>query len=100
PPPSLSTLPLHDALPISAAYAAPPILRKHRQFDEDETVIEPPGGFGRQFRLDTVVPPLPGAGSVSVGHRDCAAGAVAGQQAGERSEEHTSELQSRENLVC
>src|SRR5690606_41771670 len=84
-PTELSTLSLHDALPIlpgpgRAVHPAP-----------------------RHVRGD------PGGAHPRHGHRDRQPQAVAAGQAGRcaaepggrrRSEEHTSELQSRENLVC
>src|SRR5690606_41395659 len=87
--PLLSTLSLHDALPISA------LLPRHAQ--QPVEVVAHHRGLGRHrrhllelvelvasLRLD--LPGHPGLGD------------PAGQLL--RSEEHTSELQSRENLVC
>src|SRR3712207_7994518 len=45
-------------------------------------------------------PSLGGAHGVCVRHRSDAAGPAVGGRAGSRSEEHTSELQSRQYLVC
>src|SRR5690606_41305900 len=84
--PSISPLSLHDALPIY------------------------PCGLQRQ--IDFFVAPSRGREEIAVhrspdrgrppGRRERAAGRRAAAQAGDqpRSEEHTSELQSRENLVC
>src|SRR5690606_42068682 len=79
------TLSLHDALPISGY---------------SRITIEPPS----QARLD-VVKPLRGVHSGVIAPA-IAAGKLGNEIGthlpliGERSEEHTSELQSRENLVC
>src|SRR5690606_41526093 len=72
--PGISPLSLHDALPISA--------RRHGD-----------AALGRQRR--------PAARSARIrARRDRARAAAAGRASRRRSEEHTSELQSRENLVC
>src|SRR5690606_41896009 len=97
-PPDTYTLSLHDALPISRAP------RGRRQRGRR--------AYGAELRRGTgsvrLLPPAPGAGRVRPADRPAAdelrsAGAAA--QSGcradaDRSEEHTSELQSRENLVC
>src|SRR5207302_5054173 len=86
PPPSqTSTLSLHDALPISEARLHPgageqPLL----QFVFAQLGRQRPGKPGRRRPLEVVL--------------DRAARNA--QRAPDRSEEHTSELQSRENLVC
>src|SRR5690606_39814756 len=73
-----STLSLHDALPISGVRSAgPPRLRVDRG---DPELARVAGAAGVHQ------PALVRAGQ-HLGH-------------GQRSEEHTSELQSRENLVC
>src|SRR5690242_21439094 len=69
PPTAISTLSLHDALPISACVAAD-------RGDVERAVRQPRGEV------------QPGRGGDH------------GQRARERSEEHTSELQSHVNLVC
>src|SRR3712207_8841905 len=69
------TLSLHDALPISGAAAARRCRRRPR----------PPA------------PPAPGG---CARRRRCAARAAAVRPPPARSEEHTSELQSRQYLVC
>src|SRR5690606_41881400 len=74
PPTEIYTLSLHDALPIYEEYA------------------ERPGFFGRSQRRG-------GAEGVTHFLRHSHAG-EAGRGTAVRSEEHTSELQSRENLVC
>src|SRR5690606_42139668 len=95
PPPVLYPLSLHDALPI---YYPPvltlPLLAAERGFSLTFAM----GGFS--FGLLTGGLSAPKIGRLIDhygGHRVMAAGAVAGAL---RSEEHTSELQSRENLVC
>src|SRR3712207_7283842 len=76
----ISTLSLHDALPIYPhRRAALPGLRRAER-DRDHPRRSPRRGRGRGRR------PLPG------GSR--------GRVAAARSEEHTSELQSRQYLVC
>src|SRR5690606_39710157 len=71
------TLSLHDALPIS-----PPAGRRY----------PPPRSFARRPAADPSRSGLPSAGHCR---------AIAGWSVHwSRSEEHTSELQSRENLVC
>src|SRR5690606_41752965 len=77
PTPEISTLSLHDALPIcgrSSATWKPP---------------KRPAGLWKRRRPPT------GPQLRDRGRRECGARA-----AWKRSEEHTSELQSRENLVC
>src|SRR5690606_42134066 len=69
----LYALSLHDALPISAARC-------------------------RCSRPSTA-PAMGGSGSSS-GSRGCSTTPIPGRTTTRRSEEHTSELQSRENLVC
>src|SRR5690606_39480875 len=88
----LYTLSLHDALPISAALPEHAIVC-------DETISS---GF-RLFELtDGTAPhdylPLTG-GAIGIGP-PLATGAAIACPDRKRSEEHTSELQSRENLVC
>src|SRR3712207_9451739 len=79
PPPEISTLPLHDALPISQAEGEQS--DRHDRHDHD--------GIGEHR------PPAEGGG-------DLANEADARQKDDVhfRSEEHTSELQSRQYLVC
>src|SRR5690606_41713303 len=78
PPPVIYSLSLHDALPISGtreSYA--PVWRRAALFgDRGDRVVQGP-------RQNTPYP-CPDSGGTP----------------GARSEEHTSELQSRENLVC
>src|SRR5690606_41106374 len=79
PPTEIYTLSLHDALPILAGQT---VLRAGRQTDGQAPEVR---------RL--------AAGSSRTGRRRRCAG-PARRQLYPRSEEHTSELQSRENLVC
>src|SRR5690606_41616394 len=76
-----STLSLHDALPISGAGRSGNI-----RSGGSAGIRLWPGGRAR-----------PGAGPDKRCTRTCRAGTPASSA---RSEEHTSELQSRENLVC
>src|SRR5690606_41378032 len=90
PSPQIYTLSLHDALPICEAIVAmlkasmgPPLFRGGHPAVIDE--------WNKRL-IASMGPPL-----FRGGHRHgagCACGGVG------RSEEHTSELQSRENLVC
>src|SRR5439155_20443446 len=75
----LYTLSLHDALPISGRQASGVwlVLRTHRAHRREAGNA---GGAGRDLRT--------------------CAGGHSRLHAGERSEEHTSELQSRGHLVC
>src|SRR5690606_42042236 len=79
------TLSLHDALPISGFGAGS-------------------GAGGGSADLSTGLGFGSGVGGASVSMSAsptfCASGTVSGRCVGRRSEEHTSELQSRENLVC
>src|SRR5690606_42068417 len=94
----VDTLSLHDALPICAAGVA----QRHATWQ--------PGSAGeravaRDLRNDGVADAgRPGGLSVPRGEELLAADRIRPRarraRAGWRSEEHTSELQSRENLVC
>src|SRR3712207_7280267 len=81
------TLSLHDALPISLAQAAGAPQEDAEQGDHLEAVQ--PEEVGRAHVPRGGAPP---------GHRE--AGPAVGGAHGVRSEEHTSELQSRQYLVC
>src|SRR5690606_42142361 len=94
PPPAATepyTLSLHDALPISAMLAESPTVT---------TSDAPPCAAMSSARssglavLGNVTAPTPRSCT------RCRPGAWPSANAGTRSEEHTSELQSRENLVC
>src|SRR5690606_41978324 len=88
---ALSTLPLHDALPIwsgTSASSCP----SSRPPGSSETVLTPRAS-SRELVFSTPCPAsfaMPG-NSRKVNQSD---------ESRRRSEEHTSELQSRENLVC
>src|SRR5690606_41323293 len=82
-PPAISTLPLHDALPICGDRAQPHRLRFRCAGRRQRPDLPTPRVFRRPRRGRDRRPPL------------CPA-----LRAHRRSEEHTSELQSRENLVC
>src|SRR5690606_40364466 len=94
PPPPLAPLPLHDALPIYRFRGDGPAGRlPHLQHPRRR---RPQGGRRaavRQRRLRTA------AGAAIVSARLPPLRCMRSSPA-ERSEEHTSELQSRENLVC
>src|SRR5690606_41813941 len=81
-PPEISPLSLHDALPISA------VQRQHRRV-----------GARRAVEGEAVAAPLELLRDL-VGVRAGRDEAAAPDLEVARSEEHTSELQSRENLVC
>src|SRR5690606_41959772 len=91
--PELYTLSLHDALPIS--FAPLEIIRmrmKHDGMSFDEALRDT--AASGVFTTHTPVP---------AGHDRFDGGLIdehIGPLGEERSEEHTSELQSRENLVC
>src|SRR5690606_41916920 len=95
--PVLYTLPLHDALPICRLVS-----------DELAAVAAEHGDARRTVLLESASAPAAKAGaSLEVADEPCGVhltgtGLIA-RVSGEgplRSEEHTSELQSRENLVC
>src|SRR5690606_41510983 len=93
PPASLYTLSLHDALPI---WTDPAGLCRSRA-GVAQCVREPVG--------DPVQSPSAGDSDIGLDYRLLgpelqSAGVGCTQRAAARSEEHTSELQSRENLVC
>src|SRR5690606_40545740 len=90
-PPVINTLSLHDALPISTDGSDPP--HPYRGQHRSQTVL---GGQS--------VAAVDLHGLIDGAHGDLGSG-VLGHVGGlarrtVRSEEHTSELQSRENLVC
>src|SRR5699024_12554804 len=99
PPPALALLPLHDALPI---YDRVDDLGHHVGADAVTTDAQRvhPGdqGLNRAFGL------AEGATDrvhvQSVGHDQAVVSESMTQHTGDRSEEHTSELQSRFDLVC
>src|SRR5207302_4842562 len=99
--PSHSTpLSLHDALPISVELRAPNRVNAEvRPVDVVAVDGEPVGGLRADDELRPAVRPVearaPDRAGAEVGPVDVGAG----EDEAVRSEEHTSELQSRENLV-
>src|SRR5690606_40022486 len=99
PPPDVSSLALHDALPISK----PTVSMSHTARTE---TAELPTSVEGQFRCFCGSEPWLGHGGIRVRSSHPTALflfiAPGGRQfpVTPRSEEHTSELQSRENLVC
>src|SRR5207247_8708619 len=86
PPPPIVTLSLHDALPISSRFLGRP--RQHgRGLAGDRMVVEPP-----QMALKLAADVL----TLKTKHPFV----IARGELQSRSEEHTSELQSRVDLVC
>src|SRR5690606_40623488 len=97
-PPALYTLSLHDALPIFPPAQAPGTEAVAQTADRDDaqepaassSSRQQPGGRDqRAFPTGT-----------ARHHGDPAERETRAAHDGQRSEEHTSELQSRENLVC
>src|SRR5690606_42148976 len=95
PPPAISTLSLHDALPILkvAEYA-----RQHPEV-RDEKIVRPIFIMGMPRTGTTLASYLLG-GDPNLRSLLRWEVATPVPPATTRSEEHTSELQSRENLVC
>src|SRR5690606_41840589 len=96
PPPSRYTRSLHDALPISGAGGRQPTIEAGVNSRRTASVWAPSAGTAPQVgeAPSTIAPGASmrtGPEGVSVSTNRCC---------GWRSEEHTSELQSRENLVC
>src|SRR5690606_42030401 len=87
------TLSLHDALPISGAEAA------HRTAGGGHAGLSLRALRLRRTLAPLAVPELQELGHGQADPRRCRRIAMAALPA-TRSEEHTSELQSRENLVC
>src|SRR5690606_42053747 len=91
--PETSTLSLHDALPIwicssDAAFSASP---QHQSRCTFASYVYSPWSLGRRVRSARCDSKTLSSGATSSGASSCMSA---------RSEEHTSELQSRENLVC
>src|SRR5690606_40531952 len=98
--PPTSTLSLHDALPISALLLDPGALPGAHPVQQPRQ-LRPHGGhpgvrFGGGDGAGDGVPAL----RAVVAEHDQVLQAGDAREAAVRSEEHTSELQSRENLVC
>src|SRR5690606_39811522 len=97
--PHLYTLSLHDALPISELVdRAEAVLHRTQH-------AQPAIGFALeiQHRINHVLQyagPGQGAFLGHVADQEDRRAALLGETYQQRSEEHTSELQSRENLVC
>src|SRR5690606_41250303 len=89
--PELYTLSLHDALPIFGHGVG------HLQGDEDRLAV---GDDGAVIALALDVGLADGDDVVLVGHLALGVVEHLALEDDDRSEEHTSELQSRENLVC
>src|SRR5690606_41799840 len=87
PPTEIYTLSLHDALPIWLGHGAQH--SGHGRSAATAAGRDPALTRGRRARRQRLLPQRPGAGIRQIR-----------VQAELRSEEHTSELQSRENLVC
>src|SRR5690606_41394908 len=90
---AIYTLPLHDALPICMVWGEQP-LRLNTPALLSEPVQIMPGFYYSSFRLFIIVTGLAVAAALYVLVTKTRVGMRV------RSEEHTSELQSRENLVC
>src|SRR5690606_41598861 len=88
PPSDISRLPLHDALPICSGSFTP-------QSANDLAVLLRAGALPADLKIveERTVGPGLGQDSIDAGTMAAIVGTV-------RSEEHTSELQSRENIVC
>src|SRR5690606_41218939 len=93
PTPGVSALSLHDALPISVLRLALDV-QLHVAFALRDVPRERAGGLVR-----TGAAVRAAHGAVLPVHAEVADGGHL-HRVGVRSEEHTSELQSRENLVC
>src|SRR5690606_41769948 len=95
-PPERSTLSLHDALPICA-----PPLAGHSRPGVGLRTVTAAGGPPHAISLTDAARRRLRRGWPAAACRPAARGAAPpGRSPRPRSEEHTSELQSRENLVC
>src|SRR5690606_39302704 len=94
-PPALYTLSLHDALPILYSRSILAKARRVTFFDGDITMNE-------RYRIASALPSEALGNTASVAQRNRVLRNTYWLLALSmlRSEEHTSELQSRENLVC
>src|SRR5205823_14798383 len=91
PPPELYTLSLHDALPIFEAAALAQLAAAERAVDVAPAVV---GRRGKALQR------LPDARADAAAERPAQRPRVLRDLAADRSEEHTSELQSLAYLVC
>src|SRR5207302_10590194 len=94
---TIYTLSLHDALPIYPFYVPPPARLSQPAYSSRLWRSSPQDGQQRAGRADVHPGDIQARGArggalARSGRRPCTLSA--------RSEEHTSELQSRENLVC
>src|SRR5207302_4146390 len=93
PPAHISTLSLHDALPISMA--------ELRMVDYGDAPVLPADAARTHEAIERTVGEVVAAGAIPIvlgGDHSIAEPDI--RACAGRSEEHTSELQSRENLVC
>src|SRR5258708_22996761 len=95
-PTEIYTLSLHDALPICPA----PARRDPRAGADLRAPGQTPAGLGRLARGGRVRPRRPPRPARDAGQRRQDADEARGDDVGLRSEEHTSELQSPDHLVC
>src|SRR5690606_41398077 len=93
--PDLSTLSLHDALPISH-FIEHMFFKGASRFKNTKEVSEAIDGVGGQFNAFTGKEYAGYYVKLAKENKEVAFDVIADM----RSEEHTSELQSRENLVC
>src|SRR5207249_11264331 len=97
-PPHLYTLSLHDALPISTRTSSPRrTAASVRSIGAVTARPSPASPFGRAASDSSPTAKVVESSCLPSSLR---AGALRSFLAGERSEEHTSELQSRFDLVC
>src|SRR5690606_39571083 len=94
PPPASSTLSLHDALPISRRAVKISSAARAAPTRRGSSCVPPPPGI---TPTDTSGSPSTAVPSATITSQDRASSKPPPRA---RSEEHTSELQSRENLVC
>src|SRR5206468_10587592 len=98
PPPELYTLSLHDALPISAPRMREMIMAIKAIWESwnDGSKLE----FRGDFYQHTLMTPFFNPGPNPYGNAKIFLAGVGELMTEVRSEEHTSELQSRSDLVC
>src|SRR5690606_40418508 len=98
PTPLIYTLSLHDALPISTLGPAP--VQAKIQAPKKINPLRRRGVLTQDLDSQSVIHTTSGVIHSTTGHSDGRRRSVADDGIHGRSEEHTSELQSRENLVC
>src|SRR5690606_41177238 len=96
--PDSPTLSLHDALPICTRGRTTTEPRGSPEVPRDPA--RPAAALARALRRPGAAPPLAAGAGVAARPRRRRPGRVLHPALLRRSEEHTSELQSRENLVC